>query len=323
LIPRSIVSPELTYIIPAYNGAHSIKRTILSIMDQPGERIPRIIVVDDGSTDQTIDIVSTHADQLLLLQQRNAGPGAARNLGLQVCETEMVCFVDQDDYVIGPHRRSVEQAWSKDVDVIIGLAAKGTDDTTLLMNRNIYGSDSTNRALLLHFISDNCVQTSTICWSTRFLQKIGGWDTTLCGPEDIELAMRAFLENARVKFSDCAGWVVWHEHSSSFSKNLSWRLATSQVRMHKNLIKLMESKNCDREVTEQFLRRCSGLGRVLYLNGFRDQAMELFSIAWDRRHTEHSGPRMERILAGLIGTPMVLSTRRAAGRLKRRCGTWL
>jgi glycosyltransferase involved in cell wall biosynthesis len=200
------VSPELTYIIPVYNGAHSIKRTISSIIEQPGGI--RIIVVDDGSTDQTIDIVSTYNDQLLLLQQRNAGPSAARNLGLQACETEVVCFVDADDYVIGPHRRSVEQICSKDVDVIIGLAAKGTDDTTPLMNRNIYGPDSTNHALLLHFINDNCVQTSTICWSTRFLQKIGGWDATLYGPEDIELAMHAFLENARVRISNCPGWIV-------------------------------------------------------------------------------------------------------------------
>jgi hypothetical protein len=46
--------------------------------------------------------------------------------------------------------------------------------------------------------------------------------------------------------------------------------------------------------------------------------MELFSIAWSRGHTEHVGPRVEQILARIIGTPKTLSARSVTGRLKRR-----
>src|SRR5262245_10901747 len=165
---------ELTYVIPTYNCASTIERTILSIINQRDE-CPKIIVVDDGSTDDTLRIVNGYKDKLTILQQPNAGPSAARNFGLQTVDSEIVCFVDADDYVVGPHRQSIEKSWNKDIDMIIGLFAEGNDDFIVLSQRNKYGENAPSEMLLRHFICNNWVQTSTICWSTEFLKKFGVW----------------------------------------------------------------------------------------------------------------------------------------------------
>jgi glycosyltransferase involved in cell wall biosynthesis len=327
--------PELTYVIPVYNGASFIERTLRSIIEQPGGR-PKIIVVDDGSTDETVSVVSTYKSELTLLRQRNAGPSAARNFGLHAVDTEVVCFVDSDDYLIGPHRQSIEKSWNENVDMIIGLAAEGNDAYVTLSSRNKYDTDATNYTLLRDFLCDNVVQTSTICWSSMFLRKIGGWDEALFGPEDIELAMRAFLNDARVEISNTPAWVVWHRHSLQMSQNLGakclriWRqeelalanlnrsrVVASQVLSHRKLIALIEKANGDRDILLLFFQRCMRLGRSLYLNGFRREAIEVMSIAWNRGHTEHNGPLLERVLANYLGTRVVLSARSFIGEIKR------
>jgi glycosyltransferase involved in cell wall biosynthesis len=308
--------PELTYVIPVYNGASFIERTISSIIEQPGAP-PKIIVVDDGSTDETVSVVSRFKSQLTLLRQPNAGPSAARNFGLQAVDTEIVCFVDQDDYVVGPHRQATEKSWNENVDMIIGLAAQGSDAYIILSNRNNYSTDATNFTLLHDFLCDNVVQTSTICWSTMFLRKIGGWDEALLGPEDIELAIRAFLHNARVTISNTPGWVAWHRHSHQMSQKLEVRQVASQVYSHKKLIALIEKADADRDILWLFFQRCMRLGRSLYLNGFRREAVEVMSIAWNRGYTEHNGPLLESVIASYLGTKVTLSARSFMGEMKR------
>jgi glycosyltransferase involved in cell wall biosynthesis len=307
---------ELTYVIPAYNGARLIGRAIESILKQPGGH-PNIIVVDDGSTDETENVVSTFKSEVTLLQQPNAGASASRNLGLHAVETEIVCFIDQDDYVIGPHHQEIEKSWTENVDMIVGLAAQGNDDYIHLSNRNNYGADATSYSLLCDFLCDYCVQTSTMSWSTRFLREIGGWDEALFGIEDIELAIRAFLRHARVAISNNPGWVVWHRHLDQASNKLDVRLVASQVYAHKKLIGLIEKFDPPRDILPLFLQRCMRLGRYLYLNGFRHEGIEVMSIAWNRGHTKHNGPLLENILANCLGTKATLSTRSFLARAKR------
>jgi glycosyltransferase involved in cell wall biosynthesis len=310
---------ELTYVVPTYNSAQTIQRTISSIIEQPGGR-PKIIVVDDGSTDETMSVVSAYKSDLTLLRQPNAGPSAARNFGLQKVETEIVCFVDADDYVIGPHRQSIEQIWNKNIDMIIGLPAEGNDDRIILSQRNRYSLNATSDTLLRNFISNNWVQTSTISWSTDFLRQIGGWDERVITIDDMELAMRAFLHKPRIKISTYPGWVVYHTQPNPkrLTQIANQRWAASQLWAHKKLIDLIERNNCDEETVRLFLQRCTGAGRVVYLSGFHSEAVELFSIAWDRGHIKHPGPRVETLLVKLFGTERTLSARSLIGKIKRK-----
>src|SRR5215213_6400356 len=83
-------------IIPVYNGASQIQRSIESVLAQT-RQVDEVIVIDDGSTDQTADVVRSYGDRVRLLQQKNAGVAAARNHGMREARSQWIAFLDHDD----------------------------------------------------------------------------------------------------------------------------------------------------------------------------------------------------------------------------------
>ncbi len=88
---------SVSIIIPAYNSAHCISTTLDSVLKQDMEGL-QIIVVDDGSTDETRQVVEGYPDQVTYIYQENAGQGAARNQGLQITSGKYIAFLDADDF---------------------------------------------------------------------------------------------------------------------------------------------------------------------------------------------------------------------------------
>lgn len=97
-----IVRPKLNVIIPLYNAEKYIEKCLLSIVNQTYENI-NVIVIDDGSTDRSVDIVEKIAkrnEKVQLLRQANSGVSKARNMGLSIVKSgEYVTFIDSDDYM--------------------------------------------------------------------------------------------------------------------------------------------------------------------------------------------------------------------------------
>lgn len=88
---------RVSAIITAYNSELFIAEAIASILQQT-RPVDEILVVDDGSTDQTRDIVASYSRQgVRYIFQENQGPGAARNFGLRETSSELVAFLDADD----------------------------------------------------------------------------------------------------------------------------------------------------------------------------------------------------------------------------------
>ena len=88
---------KIDIIMPLYNKAVTVKRAVDSIIAQTFSDW-RLIVVDDGSTDSSIDIVKEIGDERIeIISQKNAGPGAARNTGIARATAEYVAFLDADD----------------------------------------------------------------------------------------------------------------------------------------------------------------------------------------------------------------------------------
>lgn len=89
----------ISIIVPIYNAADYLKACIESLLHQT-EQTLQIILVDDGSTDDSLSIAQAYAkndDRILVLQQIHAGQSAARNLGLKHAAGEFIAFVDADD----------------------------------------------------------------------------------------------------------------------------------------------------------------------------------------------------------------------------------
>jgi hypothetical protein len=312
----STTPPRLSYVVPVYNGEALLGRCIESILNQQGDP-PQVIVVDDGSTDATRDVVARYRSSVLSLTQANAGPAAARNHGLRYVTGDLVCFIDHDDYVLGPHRAVMEKAWQADFDLLVGLEANQKGDTICLATRNKYEDVPDACGMLAEFIKDNCIQTSTIVWSTRYLNTIGGWDEAVWGIDDIELAMRAFFMGANVGKSDELAWVVWCRMPGSLSSSITKRIAGSQVlALRKQLAMMQESSACVR-LRPQLFARGAGMARYLHLNGFAAEGDELLAMLEVHGSGVIAGPMHEVLMSRLFGTSRILRLRHWLGRAKR------
>jgi glycosyltransferase involved in cell wall biosynthesis len=92
--------PLVSIIIPVYNAQETIAETLDSIIAQSYENI-EIIVVDDGSTDQTAQVVSSYGSRVLYYYQNNSGGCAVpRNIGIMHSSGEFICFMDADDIMV-------------------------------------------------------------------------------------------------------------------------------------------------------------------------------------------------------------------------------
>lgn len=89
-------SPRVSVIIPTYNRADVIAEAIESVLTQT---IPayEVIVVDDGSTDKTAEVLSRFGDKILVIRQANAGVSSARNVGINAATGDWIAFLDSDD----------------------------------------------------------------------------------------------------------------------------------------------------------------------------------------------------------------------------------
>ena len=118
---RTSMSILLSFIIPAYNAGSYLKECLDSIyrLDMRGRGF-EVIVVNDGSTDGTAELLETyrkfHAD-LLVFTQENQGLSAARNAGMCQAKGKYICFVDADDHLFAA-RPPLDVLEKQDIDIV-------------------------------------------------------------------------------------------------------------------------------------------------------------------------------------------------------------
>jgi glycosyltransferase involved in cell wall biosynthesis len=83
-------------VIPTYNSAHLLRRAIDSVLAQT-RRVDEVIVVDDGSTDNTREVVASYGSSVQYFYQENKGGGSARNHGVEHSKSDWIAFLDADD----------------------------------------------------------------------------------------------------------------------------------------------------------------------------------------------------------------------------------
>ena len=112
-------STKISVIIPAYNAEHTIDRAVGSLLVQDIDEI-EIIIVDDGSTDETFAVCEELAEsdmRVRIVRKKNGGVSSARNAGLEVAHGEYVMFLDADD-VLQPN--ALGKMYAKGLDLVAG-----------------------------------------------------------------------------------------------------------------------------------------------------------------------------------------------------------
>jgi glycosyltransferase involved in cell wall biosynthesis len=190
--------PDVSVIIPAYRAAATIAEAIDSVMGQTHDRF-ELIVVDDGSDDDTGGIVAAYGSRVELVRQANAGVSRARNAGLARARGRYVAFLDADD-VWRPRKLELQ------TELLDSLPHAGLCFTALDRIDEHGHLVETTRALrhpdfvaasLLHSVVINSPSSSVLA-RTALVRSIGGFDARFsqCADWDISirLALRASVE---------------------------------------------------------------------------------------------------------------------------------
>jgi glycosyltransferase involved in cell wall biosynthesis len=169
---------KVSVIVPVFNGASTLRAAIESIraQDVPVE----IIVVDDGSTDDTPAAIETLGDDVIAIRQNNSGPAAARNAGLPFASAPLLAFLDDDDVWL-PHKlRDQLQLLDAHPDAAIIL---GYTSFEFLDPASGTWSPVATPQLLYHL-------GAALCRRTAF-DRIGAFDPALPSSEDVDWFLRA------------------------------------------------------------------------------------------------------------------------------------
>ena len=181
----------VTVIIPTYNNSLFVIDSIESVLNQTYKNF-EIIVVDDGSTDNTEDILKDYVNQkkIIYIKKINGGPASARNVGIREAKGKFVAFLDADD-IWTPNKLTKQ----------IGLILKN-DFAAVHTDRYFFDQTNTkdwinhSKQNIQHLIKENFIVTSSLIIKTEILKKyMFNEDANFFAVEDYELWLRLLFSD--------------------------------------------------------------------------------------------------------------------------------
>lgn len=236
--------PRISVVIPAYNAAATIGKAIDSILVQ-SHPAHEIIVVDDGSSDQTEAAIKTFGDKVIYIHQANAGPSAARNRGVQQASGEWIAFLDADDWYL-PDRLNTHAEMIRDTPALDFLVAsfdyidpKGQlihpsiSNTefgkTLLARCGQSGRVILNEEEIGSFISNQFSDTRCLTLPKTTFMELGGFPLDLRICEDVVFMLRLCARSQHAGVG-CRSLAVYTIHDAGLIRSDRLRAQTETVR---------------------------------------------------------------------------------------------
>jgi glycosyltransferase involved in cell wall biosynthesis len=222
---------KFSVIIATYNRAKYITATLESLKAQEFKDY-EVIVVDDGSTDNTPKVLESYAQRIRFYRQENAGPGAARNLGVSHANGEYVAFLDSDDLWF-PWTLEIyaEIVRSERKPAFIAGKPFRFDDERMLSQVN--AEPLQTRAFADYLASGDEWRwwgVSSFVVQRNAFESVGGFANQWINGEDADLALRLGVKRGFVQISEPFTF-GYREHAASEMKNLNRTLAGAKYKV--------------------------------------------------------------------------------------------
>ncbi|NIT04308.1 glycosyltransferase [Candidatus Saccharibacteria bacterium] len=246
--------PLVSVIIPAYNAAQFLPETIESALKQTYKNI-EVIVVDDGSTDNTEEVVKKYPVRYIKIEH-SGGPATPRNEGVHKAKGELVAFLDSDDVWLSKKlEKQVDFLRKRDFDFVSCDAVIIDEDGKKLRKSYLGGRKIPEGEVFSSLYQDNFIITSATLARKTVLIDAGLFDSSvnLVGVEDYDLWLRVA---AKSRFGFHPGQLVLYRERST---------SLSEVASTADLGKLL-----------RVLQKNSGLAKRLMGPAYKARLFELF-----------------------------------------------
>jgi len=190
-------SPAVSVVIATYNRARFLVDTLESVLGQRFQDY-EVIVVDDGSTDETRKVVEAYGDRIRYFHQSNRGPSAARNLGVLNARAPWIAIQDSDDLSATNHLEVLYERARHypECGMVFGNGAYLNGPAH---GRNAIIGETKSRELatagvrLIHLFDKSIVRLQAALISKRCYDAVGGHDESLRICMDLDLAFRLYM----------------------------------------------------------------------------------------------------------------------------------
>jgi glycosyltransferase involved in cell wall biosynthesis len=276
----------VSVVIPTYNYAHYLREAVDSVLSQTYPAV-ELIVVNDGSTDNTREILDSYGDRILAVHQENQGLSAARNTGIRKASHDFVAFLDADD-VWEPDKLACQMARFADLPPEYGLVAcdrgviyrdgqRHPEEIAFRKTKQTDGEITAVDLLTRSRFSPSSVVARRACFDN-----CGLFDTSLRSTEDRDMWIR-IAERWRL---------FWDSRVLCFIRKHGENMSANAPRMKRNMLKVLHAarvRNRDRIRTPLFWRRV-----FAFLH---------FQVAWMHYESGHRGKAISELLLSWLHSP--------------------
>lgn len=224
---KSLASPKVSVITPLYNSAAFIRGTLDSLLAQSYANWESVLV-DDGSTDETAEVVRPYLEdpRFRYVRQENQGIAGARNTGVRAATGEWICLLDHDDrWLPDKLERQVRHALEKGCDIVCTDAfiveparrwinSEGFPEVAAKLRQGESGEDVDTFALL---IRANFICTCSVMARRSLFDARGLFDPEAAPADDYDMWLRCMPE-AKIGFVD-EPLVEYVVHEGNYSRN--------------------------------------------------------------------------------------------------------
>ena len=180
--------PQLTVIIPTYNRGWILKEAIDSVLTQDYKDF-ELIVVDDGSTDNTSEILASYGNDIRVLFQENKGVSAARNRGIAEASGQFIAFIDSDDLWLPQKLSTQVEFFNQTPDALICQ----TEEVWIRKGKRVNPKMRHKKpsGMIFEPSLELCLVSPSAVMIRRVLfDRVGAFDVTLPACEDYDLWLR-------------------------------------------------------------------------------------------------------------------------------------
>ncbi|MDB4265244.1 glycosyltransferase [bacterium] len=201
---------SVSILIPCYNAERWITKCVESALAQTHPD-KEVIVVDDGSTDESIVRLSEFGDRITLIEGPNRGGNFARNSLLEAASKDWLQFLDADDCLLPDKIEKQLAVASNESDLVYGpLTILQHDGDSI--TETVDAPDLT-KDIYSQWINWRFSQTGTVLWKKKSLERIGSWNINYSCCQDNELCLRALKNDLKIDYCEHPGacYRLWSE----------------------------------------------------------------------------------------------------------------
>lgn len=184
---------RISIVIAVFNGAATVGPAVESVLGQIDSSNREVILVDDGSTDDTQRVLEGYQNQIRVVSQSNRGPAAARNAGVAASSGELLAFLDADDtWMPGKLSKMIPLFESNPRAVLAYSDAVEVDENDQQVAPSITGTDRAHAPSLNELLAEWWpILPSTAIMKRKVFEECGGFPESLRAYEDPYLFLRA------------------------------------------------------------------------------------------------------------------------------------